>query len=116
MHSVPVVDATLPSAPTTPTWRSAAIGSSACAVARASLAVFPLASASRHRGPYAGSPIACVATAPTPARTHGTIDPTANIAVWTATPNSPVARSRATIEYATDPPPEPSPHLDRTAP
>src|SRR5579871_3094685 len=45
------------------------------------------------------SDIACVATAPTPARAHGTIDPTAGMHVWTATPSSPVCGSRATMEY-----------------
>ena len=34
-----------------------------------------------------------------PARAQGTIGPTANQCDWTATPSSPVAGSRATIEY-----------------
>ena len=53
----------------------------------------PAASSSRHRGPYAGSAIAWLATAPTPARAHGTMEPTANMHVWTATPISPVTVS-----------------------
>ncbi len=40
----------------------------------------------------------CVATAPTPASAHVTFEPTANQCDWTATPISPVAGSRATIE------------------
>jgi alkylated DNA nucleotide flippase Atl1 len=40
-----------------------------------------------------------VATAPTPARAHVTIDPTENQCDWTAAPSSPVSGSRATIEY-----------------
>ena len=40
----------------------------------------------------------CVATAPTPASAHGTWEPTENQCDWTATPSSPVAASRATIE------------------
>lgn len=39
-----------------------------------------------------------VATAPTPASTHGTHAPTPNQRVWTATPRSPFASSRATID------------------
>src|SRR4030095_11593336 len=40
----------------------------------------------------------CVATAPTPASIHGTRGPTLNQCDCTATPSSPVAGSRATIE------------------
>ena len=40
----------------------------------------------------------CVATAPTPARAHGTIGPTEKACDWTATPSWPVTGSRATIE------------------
>jgi len=49
-----------------------------------------------------------VATAPTPARAHGTLAPAANMAVCTATPSSPVCGSRATIEYVTVSPPDPA--------
>jgi hypothetical protein len=43
-------------------------------------------------------PIACVATAPTPARTHGVTARIAKYFDWTAHPTSPVAGSAATIE------------------
>ena len=46
----------------------------------------------------AGSTIDCVATAPTPGPPTGTSEPTENQCDWTATPSSPVAGSRATIE------------------
>src|SRR5207253_7007308 len=83
----------------TATWRSVGAGSAARAASSASTAESPDSNASRHRGPYAGSPNACVATAPTPARAQGTTVPTANIHVCTATPSAPVTGSRATIEY-----------------
>ena len=98
MHIAPVSVATAPRLSTTPTWRSACIGSASWADASASAADAPVASASRQRGPYAGSAIDWVATAPIPARAHGTIEPTANMHVCTATPISPVSGSRATIE------------------
>jgi hypothetical protein len=40
----------------------------------------------------------CVATAPTPASAHATDEPTENQCDCTATPISPVAGSRATME------------------
>src|SRR6188474_268255 len=49
-------------------------------------------------GPYDGSTKDCVATAPMPASAQATIGPTENQCDCTATPNSPVAGSRATIE------------------
>src|SRR5262245_38922330 len=49
-------------------------------------------------GPYAGSTNDCVATAPTPASAQVTTDPTENQWLCTATPMSPVAGSRATME------------------
>jgi hypothetical protein len=49
-------------------------------------------------GPCAGSAIDCVATAPTPGRAHGHIEPTQNQCDCTATPSSPDAGSKATIE------------------
>ncbi len=52
----------------------------------------------RPSGPYAGSMNDCVATAPTPASAHDTFEPTENQWLCTATPSSPVAGSRATIE------------------
>ena len=42
--------------------------------------------------------LACVATAPTPARTQGTPLPTHGLRVVTATPDSPVSGSIAAIE------------------
>ena len=53
---------------------------------------------SRARGPYAGSTIDWVATAPTPAPAHVTSEPTPKKWDWTATPSSPLDGSRATIE------------------
>jgi hypothetical protein len=41
---------------------------------------------------------ACVATAPTPARAHGTTEPTARNLDWTATPNESVSKSKAAME------------------
>jgi hypothetical protein len=41
---------------------------------------------------------ACVATAPTPARAHGTTEPTARNLDWTATPRESVSGSKATME------------------
>ena len=49
-------------------------------------------------GPYAATPAACVATAPTPALTQGTTVPTAKYLDCTAQPISPVTWSTATIE------------------
>src|SRR6516164_197569 len=99
MQPSPVVAATLPSAATTPTWRRKAAPSAPAALLSASVADAPAAMAARQRGPYAGSPRAWVATAPTPGRAQGTTVPTPNVADWTATPSSPVSGSRATIEY-----------------
>jgi hypothetical protein len=42
--------------------------------------------------------IACVATAPAPARAQGTIEPTARNFDWTATPRASVSGSKATME------------------
>ena len=49
-------------------------------------------------GPYAATPAAWVATAPTPALTHGTTVPTAKYFDCTAQPISPVTWSVAAIE------------------
>jgi hypothetical protein len=51
MQPLPVWAATLPSAPTTATWRRNAAGSAAAALSSASAADAPAASASRQRGP-----------------------------------------------------------------
>ncbi len=49
-------------------------------------------------GPYSTRAMAWVATAPAPGRAHVTTDPTENQCDCTATPISPVAGSRATME------------------
>src|SRR3954467_11031625 len=60
----------------------------------------PISSTSSStRGPPPGTGIDCVATAPTPGRSHGTTEPTENQCDWTATPSSSVSGSRATMEY-----------------
>jgi len=84
---------------TTPTWRITDITSAARAVARAPADELPRAIASRHRGPYAGSPNAW-GSPPHRARAPPTerSAPTANMHVCTATPSAPVSGSRATIE------------------
>jgi hypothetical protein len=46
----------------------------------------------------AGSTVDWVATAPTPASAQLTSEPTPKKCDWTATPSSPLDRSRATIE------------------
>ncbi len=53
---------------------------------------------SSSSGPYSTRVHACVATAPAPARTHGTPFPTHGTRVVTATPDSPVSGSMATME------------------
>ena len=53
----------------------------------------------QRQRPVGDLTLACVATAPTPARAQGTIGPTENQCDCTATPSSPVRGSRATIEY-----------------
>src|SRR5256714_4128961 len=65
---------------------------------RASRAAISSSSAS-SRAPPPGTGIDCVAPAPTPARAHGTTEPTENQCAWTATPSSSVSASRATMEY-----------------
>ena len=57
-----------------------------------------LGHASSAFGPWATSATDCVATAPTPGRAHDTTLPTENQCDCTATPSSPLAGSRATIE------------------
>src|SRR6185312_9982622 len=95
----PVCTATRPEASRTATWRPAEPGSSATSRSRASPADAPDRIRSSAYGPYEGWTLAWVATAPTPGSAHGTIGPTENQCDWTATPSSPVAGSRATIEY-----------------
>ena len=83
---------------TTPSWRVSRPSSSARASASAVAGSRPASSSSSTAGPYAATPAACVATAPTPAFAHGTTAPTAKYFDCTAQPTSPVASSAATIE------------------
>src|SRR5678815_3701121 len=87
-----------PWASTTATWRTADCGSAPINWASAGCAAVPARSSSSARGPYAGSTNDWVATAPTPASAQVTTEPTENQCDCTATPSSPVAGSRATIE------------------
>ena len=75
-----------------------AIALLAASVAAPPTAVRPAFMRARPFGPYEGSTNDCVATAPTPASAQVTLPPTENQWLWTATPISPVAASRATIE------------------
>src|SRR5688500_20091383 len=95
----PVCAATLPAASIIATWRTSGCGSASTRPASASGAVRPARIRSSPSGPYEGSTNDWVATAPTPASAKATIAPTPNQWDWTATPSSPVAGSRATIEY-----------------
>src|SRR5262245_43539952 len=99
MQDLPVWVATPPFASTIPTCRTSRPASPATSAASASGAARPAFISERPSGPYEGSTNDWVATAPTPASAQGTIDPTENQWLWTATPRSPVAGSRATIEY-----------------
>ena len=72
----PVCAAARPAASTIATCRLAAPSSSASSRANASGADTPAAISSTPLGPYEISHIACVATAPTPGRAHGTTGPT----------------------------------------
>ena len=68
----------------------------------ASFGSTPLAIRSSPRAPYSTIVEACVHTAPTPARTHGTARPTNGTRVVTAAPDWPVAGSIAhneKVEY-----------------
>src|SRR5262245_12443034 len=99
MQPSPVCTAGGPVAAIAATWRYRDSSSAARRSASASSAELPAPIRSSARGPYAGSATDCVATAPMPGRAQDTIDPTENQCDWTATPSSPVAGSRATIEY-----------------
>src|SRR5574341_521199 len=89
--------------PMTPTCRRDAPLSAATARANAACCVRPCARRSSSSWPYSVRVLACVATAPTPARTHGTPFPTHATRVVTATPTSPVAGSTAAIENVENP-------------
>ncbi len=82
----------------TPTCRLVAALSPASSFRSAASGDTPFASWSRSSLPYSVRVFACVATAPTPARTHGTPLPTHGTRVVTATPTSPVRGSTAAIE------------------
>ena len=99
MQPSPVWTAPRPAASTTATCRMCALSSTASRSRSAASGAAPPPSASSSRGPYAGSATDCVATAPTPARAQLTTEPTENQCDCTATPSSPDAGSRATIEY-----------------
>ena len=75
--------------------------SASTSAASAPCASAPLSRSARPSGPYRTLAYDWVAIAPTPARAHGTTDPTARNLDWTATPRSPVTPSRATMEYVT---------------
>ena len=62
-------------------------------------AASPAARRSSPCGPWAGSTTDCVATAPMPGRAQMQSEPTENQCECTAAPCSPVAGSKATIEY-----------------
>ena len=85
-----------------PSWRDSRPASSASSCGMASLGSTPLAIRSRPRTPYSTIVEACVQTAPTPARAHGTARPTNGTRVVTAAPAWPVAGSMAhneNVEY-----------------
>ena len=92
-HESPVQLAALPCASTMPTCRCARRVSPRITMRRASGALAPRAISSSPWAPYAVLPSDCVATAPTPARAHGTMPPTLGNLDCTATPRSPVAES-----------------------
>ena len=94
----PVWTAARPSASTIATCRRSRPGSPARSSSRTSGALRPARILSRPNAPYEPSVKPWVATAPTPASAHGTSAPIENQWDWTATPSSPVAGSRATIE------------------
>src|SRR3954469_2738382 len=98
MQPAPVCTAVSPRASTTATWRTSLSSSAASSMRSASRAPMSC-SASSSFGPPPGTGMDCVATAPTPARSHGTTEPTENQCDCTATPSSSVSGSRATMEY-----------------
>src|SRR4051812_15566877 len=98
MQPAPVWTAAAPRASTTPTWRTSRSSSPATSMRSASWALIS-SSSSSTRGPPPGTGTDCVATAPSPARSHGTTEPTENQCDCTATPRSSVSGSRATMEY-----------------
>ena len=63
------------------------------------MSALPCSSSASTFGPYAATPAAWVATAPTPAFAQGTTEPTARNFDCVATPHWPASRSQAQIEY-----------------
>src|SRR3954471_9278302 len=94
-----------------PSCRSVRSASAAVSRSTVSVAVAPAASSASPSGPYATFANDWVATAPTPARAHGTTAPTARNFDCTATARSPVAASRATIENVIGWPSVPDPRI-----
>ena len=86
MHPDPVWTATPPRESTIASWRKSTDSSLARQRRSASCAEPPSRMTSSASGPKAGSGTDCVATAPTPDSTHGTICPTENQCDCTATP------------------------------
>src|SRR5450756_2133262 len=76
-HERPVWVADAPWASTMPTWRCSRRRSASTSVASAPVAVAPPARSARPSGPNPTLAYDWVAIAPTPARAHGTTDPTA---------------------------------------
>ena len=74
------------------------LGSTLLSAVGTSSAVNPPCRRSSPTEPYMGSAIDCVAMTPWPGSAKGTLLPTANACDCVATPISPVAASRATIE------------------
>ena len=100
-QSLPVNEAARPDASTMPTCRASCLSSPRNSRSRTVVGSSPSASRSRPRGPNVASAKACVATAPTSPRAHGTTAPTARNFDWVATPTSPASGSAATIENVT---------------
>src|SRR6476620_7467808 len=92
---------TPPCASTHPTCRYPRSASGSRPASSAAPAGRPLPNSPRPSGPKSVFAHDCVATAPAPARAHGTTAPTHGNLDATATPRSPVAASNATIEKVT---------------
>src|SRR4029079_6555725 len=98
MHLEPVNVAARPDASTKPTCRSSRPSSSASSRSSAGCAPTPAPISSSPSGPNDVFAHDCVATAPWPARAHGTTAPTHGNLDATAMPQSPASLSAATIE------------------
>src|SRR5438093_1586057 len=98
MQSFPVKLATPPFASTIPTCRWSRPSSSARSFRRTASAERPFLRRRSPDGPKVVLPAACVAMAPTSASAQGTTEPTAKNRDCTATPRSPLAGSKPTME------------------